>query len=148
MAWSDAARAAAAEARRRKTAGQDWRRRPRELNLGPPIKHSDFIAQGKTEAEWDAYAKKRNKLSRERDQAKLIAGWRGSGANGADIHNVLRSRGITVPNTAFGTALDHSDTRVSALHVSGRGMKRGEANKLHKWVSENMQRLFPARKRK
>src|ERR1039458_3829424 len=43
----------------------------------------------------------------------------------------------------MGRVLDHNDTVVSATQVSGRGMKRSEAAKVHKWVSEQMNKVFP-----
>ncbi len=99
--------------------------------------HREFIASGKTEAEWDVYAAEQNQLSRERGQAVIAEKWRSGSVAGNDIANLLRSRGVVIPEN-IKKALQHDDTTVSVTSVSGRGMSRTEASRIHKWVSEQM----------
>ena len=103
----------------------------------PPLTHREFIAQGKTEADWDIYAVEQNRLSRERGQQQIIELWQGEGVSGNDITNLLRPRGITIP-PKISPGLQHSDTVVSSTSVTGRGMSRTEASAIHKWVSEQL----------
>lgn len=107
-----------------------------------PMTHREFINAGHIEAEWDVYAAERNAESRARNQAALVESWRSGKANGNDIANLLRGRGVPIPES-IAHALQHDDTTVSRTEVSGRGMKRPEAQKIHKWVSEQMNREFP-----
>jgi hypothetical protein len=113
----------------------------------PPMSHREFIASGKTEAEWDTYAAEQNRLSRERGNAAVVTKWQGGGVQGNDIANLLRAQGVVVPEE-IGKVLQHDDTVVSATGVTGRGLKRPLAQRVHRWVSEQMaqpQAALPAK---
>lgn len=102
-----------------------------------PLTHKEFIAQGKTEAEWDVYAVEQNRLSREHGQQRTIELWQGEGVSGNDIANLLRTQGIAIPSTIL-KGLQHNDTVVSSTSVISRGMSRAEASTIHKWVSKQL----------
>jgi len=108
-----------------------------------PLAHKDFIASGKDEAEWDIYAKEQNLLSKERNTEKVIQLWRSEeGVGGSDIVNLLRSKDVAVPEE-MKRLLQNTDTVVSSTSVAARGLKKGEASAVHKWVSEQMNKEFP-----
>lgn len=105
-----------------------------------PMTYQEFKNSGRSDAEWDAYRIEQNKLSRERGIKRLLDGWRGAGISGSDVVNLLRSKDIEVPD-AIKKVLEHDDTVVSSTSVTGRGLSRAAASKVHKWVSSELSKL-------
>jgi hypothetical protein len=103
-----------------------------------PMKFAQFKQAGNKDSDWEEYAAEQNSISRARAQEAMKRQWdSGEKIGGNGIANHLRSKGIAIPES-ISRGLDHDDTKVSKLSVEGRGMKRAEASKIHKFVSESM----------
>jgi len=96
--------------------------------------YREFIEAGHTDAEWDDYAVQQNTLSRERGDNLIVELWANGGVPGNDIANLLRERGVEIPE-AIARGLEDDDTVVSIDSITGRGMTRKEASAIHRWVS-------------
>lgn len=100
--------------------------------------YRDYINNGGNPDNWEAYAKARNAETRAKAAQAFKDRWAsGQKIAGNDIANRLRASGILVPET-IAQALQHDETLVSLVSVTGRGLGRAEAKKIHKFVSENM----------
>ncbi len=81
---------------------------------------------------------KLNAEYRAKTEAAFVAAWfAGDEVNGNDLVNMLRVHDIKVPD-ALRQRLQHDDTKVSRTSARGRGMKRGEAKKVHRFASGAM----------
>jgi hypothetical protein len=101
-----------------------------------PMRYREFIAAGNSEKDWEKYAAEQNAIIRKAGSQRVIDAYKGSGVSGNAIVNFLRSNGVGTPHE-IASGLDHNDTMVSRSSVTGR-MKRPEANKIHKWVTDKM----------
>ena len=100
--------------------------------------YRDFINNGGNPDNWEAYAKAKNEETRARAVASLKHRWAaGQKIAGNDIANLLRSSGVRVPET-IARALQHDETLICRVSVTGRGLEIKVAAKIHKFVSENM----------
>ena len=101
--------------------------------------YEQFIANGNPSSEWEAHRIEANKISRLGREKDFITKWKsGSKINGNDIVNYLRDKNIEIP-LDIKRALQHDNTTVSLISVSGQGMARPEANKIHKFIVTKME---------
>lgn len=100
--------------------------------------YRDYLDNGGNPDGWETYAKTRNDETRAKAAQAFKDRWAsGQKIAGNDVANRLRASGVRVPGS-IANALQHNDTLVCLVSVTGRGLGRAEAKKIHKFVSENM----------
>jgi len=106
-----------------------------------PLGYKQFIAAGNNDRDWEAYSGEVNARSREKHQSAFISKWKsGEKLNGNDVAMHLKNRGVELPPDVS-RALQDDDTTITATSVSGRGMSKSEAAKIHRAVNGAMTNL-------
>lgn len=100
-----------------------------------PLHYKEFIASGHKDSEWDAYLEDANQKSATKARKTIASKWiEGFELDGNTVANFLRAVGVPFPQ-GLSMLLQHDDTTVSSTSVTGRGVKKLLAKKLHKAVS-------------
>ncbi len=105
------------------------------------LSYREFLAQGHSDAEWDAYRDAQNAQSKIRAERTLLADW-GAGKliSGNALANLFRVHHIQVA-PSMQRLLDDDATEVSKTYVVARGLPTRDAKTLLKFVSTHMKQL-------
>ena len=105
--------------------------------------YQDFLARGGTDADWEEYAAKRNRLGLTNQRGQIMHRYlNGIEVSGNDIANVLRADSIALEPSVSGI-LQHDDTMISRESITARGLSRKAARIIVDRVAELTLHLYP-----
>ena len=103
--------------------------------------YRDFINGGGKDSDWEAHKAKLDGESAKKAHTAMGDNWKaGKPIAGINIANHLRSQSRQL-SADLHQLLQHQDTEVSKESVTGRGVNKATAKKLHKAVSEHMNEI-------
>lgn len=107
------------------------------------LSYKEFLAAGNKDSDWEEYAKNANSESKSVREKEFVETWvNGGDVAGVNIANHLQARGIDLPDS-LRNAIQDRGTTISRTAVSGHGIRKPLARKIHKFVSESMMKLHP-----